>query len=78
VVGAATGYVADFAGHRAVAVPPGDAEALASAIGSLLGDPRRRARLAASAREWAFAHDADWTAAAMEDLYAHLPLRVAR
>jgi glycosyltransferase involved in cell wall biosynthesis len=71
-------YVADFASRRAVAAPPGDAEALAGAIAALLPDPARRARLVASAREWAIAHDADWTAAALADLYAHLPLRAAR
>jgi glycosyltransferase involved in cell wall biosynthesis len=50
-VGTDVGYVADWAASgRAVAVPPGDDQALASAIVHLLRDPERRARISTSAR----------------------------
>ena len=68
-VGTAVGYVADWADTRAVAVPAQDPDALAAAILTLLRDPDRRASLAATAREWVLAHDADWTAAAFERVY---------
>jgi len=61
--------VADWADDRAVAVPVGDGEALAAAILALLSDPGRRMELAANARAWAVAHDADWSAARFEELY---------
>jgi hypothetical protein len=35
----------------------------------LLKDPARRATVAAAAREWTLAHDADWTAAQFQKLY---------
>ena len=70
--GTAAGYVADWHPDRAVAVPIQDAAALAHAIGELLDDPVRRARLAGAAREWTLAHDADWTAAAFERIYAEV------
>jgi glycosyltransferase involved in cell wall biosynthesis len=70
-VGTAVGYVADWAGHdRAVAVAVGDHQALASAIGDLLQDAARRRRIASAARAWTLAHDADWTAARFERIYA--------
>jgi glycosyltransferase involved in cell wall biosynthesis len=69
-VGTAVGYVADGAPERAVAVPVGDAAALAQAIAALLDDALRRERLAAAAREWAERHDVQATAAAFEALYA--------
>ena len=69
-VGTNVGYVADWAPEgRAVAVPVNDPEALGAAIVDLLRDPARRARLGAAAREWASAHDADWTAERFADLY---------
>jgi glycosyltransferase involved in cell wall biosynthesis len=49
--------------HAARLVPPGDAEALAAAIGSLLDDPHRRARLGAAGRERVLRRFT-WTAAA--------------
>src|SRR5262249_5258551 len=46
-VGTRVGYVADWSNTSAVAVPVGDANALAEAIIALLQDPARRQRLAA-------------------------------
>jgi glycosyltransferase involved in cell wall biosynthesis len=68
VVGTAVGYVRDWDGTRAVAVPPGHPEALAVAIEAYLANPGERARRAAAARVWAIAHDAAWTARAVEAL----------
>jgi glycosyltransferase involved in cell wall biosynthesis len=69
-VGTRAGYVADWETDRAAAVPAGDPDALADSIIALLQDPERRARLAARARSWTLAHDADWTAQRFEELYA--------
>jgi glycosyltransferase involved in cell wall biosynthesis len=71
-VGTCVGYVADWDPDRAVAVPVREPEALAHAIIELLQDPERRARLAAAAREWTLAHDADWTAAQFERIYGEV------
>jgi glycosyltransferase involved in cell wall biosynthesis len=74
-VGTAVGLVAELAAAdppAAVAVPVGDAAALGDAIVALALDPARRARLAEAARAWALAHDADWTAASFEALYAEV------
>ncbi|MGE3958926.1 MAG: glycosyltransferase [Vicinamibacterales bacterium] len=72
IVGTAVGYVADWTPDAAVAVPPGDAGALAAAIEALLRDPGRRQRLAGAAAAWARAHDANATAARFEALYESL------
>jgi glycosyltransferase involved in cell wall biosynthesis len=72
IAGTAVGYVSDWSATRAVAVPCQDARALARAITGLLGDPSERRRLADSARQWAVAHDADWTAARFARLYSDL------
>jgi glycosyltransferase involved in cell wall biosynthesis len=72
VVGTSVGYVADWAGTSAVAVPAADPRALGDAIVCLLQDPVERRRLADSAREWTVAHDADWTAAEFARLYSGL------
>jgi glycosyltransferase involved in cell wall biosynthesis len=69
-VATAVGYADDWQPDGAVTVPVGDAPALAAAIGDLLQDPARRARIASTARAWTVAHDADWTAAAFERIYA--------
>ena len=69
-VGTAVGYIADWRADRAVAVPINDPEALAGAIIDLLRDPAQRTRLAAAARAWTLAHDADWTAQQFNRLYA--------
>lgn len=78
-VGTAVGYVADWAAaDRAVAVPVGDREALASTILTLLSDTDRRTRLAAAARSWALAHSADWSALRFEQLYVEAAQSRAR
>jgi glycosyltransferase involved in cell wall biosynthesis len=71
-VGTDVGYVADWSPDRAVAVPVRDARALADAIIGLLQDPVRRRQLAAAARTWTLAHDADWTASTFDALYARV------
>jgi len=71
-VGTAVGHLADWTPDRAVTVAPGDWAALAGAIAGLLDDPRRRDRIAAAAREWTLAHDADWTADQLDHLYHQL------
>jgi len=64
------GYAADWASDgRAIAVPIGDAEALAAATVALVRNRAQRQQIAASARAWALAHDADWTAAEFQRLY---------
>jgi glycosyltransferase involved in cell wall biosynthesis len=72
VVGTSVGYVADWAPLSARAVPIANPPALADAILSLLTDRAAGRQLAASAHEWAFAHDADWSAAEFARLYASL------
>jgi len=72
VVGTAVGYIADWAPERAVAVPPADSAALAGAIEATLADFLRRRLMAAAAREWTLAHDADWSAAQFERLYQEI------
>ncbi|MFB6484152.1 glycosyltransferase family 4 protein [Streptomyces virginiae] len=49
--GGAIPEVAGPDGETCLAVPPGDAGALAAALGRVLGDPRLRARLGAAGRE---------------------------
>jgi glycosyltransferase involved in cell wall biosynthesis len=64
------GYAADWATDgRAIAVAIGDADALAAATVALIRNRGRRDQVAASARAWALAHDADWTAAEFSRLY---------
>jgi glycosyltransferase involved in cell wall biosynthesis len=72
--GTHVGYLADWSPDRAVTVAPGDALALAGAIAGLLSDPSKRLRLAAAARAWALAHDADWTALQFDRLYRDLSI----
>jgi glycosyltransferase involved in cell wall biosynthesis len=77
-VGTAVGLVAELAAldpPAAVAVPVGDPRALAGAIVELAGDEDRRRHLGGAARAWALAHDAGWTAAAFETLYAEVVRR---
>lgn len=71
-VGTAVGHVRDWAPEAAVAVPVGDADALARAVAGLLSDEPRRIALAARARKKALREDADWTAARFEELYTEV------
>ena len=71
-VGTNVGYVADWAGTRAIAVSVGDAEALAGAIIALLQHPRQRQTLARAAYQWVRTHDADWTANQFQSIYRAL------
>jgi glycosyltransferase involved in cell wall biosynthesis len=73
IVGTRVGYVADWAGERALAVEPGDPNALAAAAVATLRNQELRARLSASARDFAATHDVAWTASQFEQLYASLP-----
>jgi glycosyltransferase involved in cell wall biosynthesis len=72
IAGTRVGYLADWTPGAARAVTPADPPALADAIVSLLADGTARQRLASSARQWAVAHDADWTAAEFARLYGDL------
>ena len=69
IVGTRAGFVADWDGDAAVAVPPGDADALAAAITSLLSEPQRRQKLAASACERVQAYSIENTVREMVALY---------
>jgi glycosyltransferase involved in cell wall biosynthesis len=68
-VGTAVGHIAEWAPEAAVAVPVGDAAALARAIDALLGDEERRLRLAREAQRRALIEDADHTARAFQRIY---------
>jgi glycosyltransferase involved in cell wall biosynthesis len=77
-VGTSVGLVAELAAldpPAAVAVPVGNPVALADAIVELALDDVRRGQLGGAAREWALDHDADWTAASFEALYAGVTAR---
>jgi glycosyltransferase involved in cell wall biosynthesis len=71
-VGTAVGHIADWAPAGAVAVPVGDAEAMAREIEALDRDEPRRLRLASEALRLATAHDADETARRFEAIYAEV------
>jgi glycosyltransferase involved in cell wall biosynthesis len=68
-IGTCVGHVADLAPSAAIAVPVGDADALAVATIDLLNHPARRCAIGQAARAWAKAHDADWTAQTFEAMY---------
>ncbi|HEX7120125.1 MAG TPA: glycosyltransferase family 4 protein [Longimicrobiales bacterium] len=67
-VGTAVGHLADWAPDAAVAVPIGDAAALARETAALLADEPRRMRIAAAAQARALAEDADWTARRINEI----------
>jgi len=80
-VGTDVGILADWSRdtiERAVVVPVGDDAALAAAIVAVLNDRPRAERLAAGAREWALAHDADWTAREFERIYNETAMSARR
>jgi glycosyltransferase involved in cell wall biosynthesis len=68
-VGTAVGHVADWAPDAAVAVPVGDADALAAGIVSLLANEPHRLALARAAQERAVLSDADATAGRFHLMY---------
>lgn len=71
-VGTRVGQIADWAPHAAVAVPIGDAAALALAIQRVGADEDERLRLAHAAQASALAADADVMTRQYRDLYAGL------
>ena len=71
-VGTAVGHVAELAPDAAVAVPVGDAAALAREVAALLSDEPRRLTLARAAQQRAMAIDADYTAGTFERMYEEL------
>jgi glycosyltransferase involved in cell wall biosynthesis len=72
IVGTKVGYVSDFEPHAAIAVPPGDAHALADAIVKTLRDQIGRRTISTRARQFAEAHDTNWTAQQLMALYESL------
>jgi glycosyltransferase involved in cell wall biosynthesis len=68
-VGTRVGHTADLAPEAAVAVPVGDAAALAEAIAGLAADEPRRLDLATAAQAIAVRHDADFTARTFLETY---------
>lgn len=71
-VGTAVGHFAEWSPAAALAVPVGDAEELAEAIRSVLGDESLRLRMAREAQRRALLEDADCTARMFESLYRQL------
>jgi glycosyltransferase involved in cell wall biosynthesis len=71
-VGTAVGHLAEWAPEAARVVPAADAQALATAIATVLADEALRLRLARSAQACALEEDADYTARAFAALYAEL------
>ncbi len=72
VVGTRVGHVEALAPDAAVAVPVGDALALAEAIATVLEDEDRRLQLAREAQRRATAHDAEATAGRVEEIYEEM------
>lgn len=68
-VGTAVGHVDDWSPNAAIAVPIGDAFALANEAEALLADDSRRRALATTAQRHALAIDADFTAHTFERIY---------
>jgi glycosyltransferase involved in cell wall biosynthesis len=68
-VGTSVGHIADHSPGAAVAVPIGDAAALAEAIRAIGGDEARRISLAQAAQAFSLSHDADFTARTFAGLY---------
>jgi glycosyltransferase involved in cell wall biosynthesis len=72
IVGTRVGYISDWSPQAAIGVLPANPEALAMAIVTTLQNPKERERLATAARARAVAHDVEWTAQALSDLYASI------
>jgi glycosyltransferase involved in cell wall biosynthesis len=71
-VGTSVGHIAEWAPEAALAVPVGDADALAGALMQLLDDESLRLRIASAAHERAITQDADYTARHFKSLYSSL------
>lgn len=71
-VGTAVGHLVEWAPSAALAVPVGDATALAAAISRVIDDEALRMRLAVNAQRRALAEDAGHTARTFESLYREL------
>lgn len=71
-VGTSVGYVREWAPKGAVAVPPGDAEALALATEELVENEPRRLEVARRAQRRALEEDADRTAARLRSTWEGL------
>ena len=67
--GTAVGQIADWAPNAALAVPVGDAEALADAVERLAGDEDLRLRLARTAQARVIGHDADAFVTQLRSIY---------
>lgn len=76
-VGTAVGHVADWSPHAALAVPRGDAGALAKAIAMLLDDEETRLTLACAAQRIAVRDDADQSARLFDEIYRRVAERRA-
>lgn len=71
-VGTRVGHVAEWSPTAALAVPVGDARALAAAVSTLYHDDARRLALAREAQRRALSEDADFTARAFERMWVQL------
>ncbi len=71
-VGTRVGVMAEWHPLAALATEVGDAEGIASLVGALLKDDRRRVSLASEAQRRALHEDADYTASCFERIYATL------
>jgi glycosyltransferase involved in cell wall biosynthesis len=71
-VGTSVGHIAEWAPSGAVAVPVGDAAALAREIAALASDETRRLALAHEAQRRAVTIDANYTTSAFERVYSEL------
>ena len=71
-IGTAVGLIPELDGTAAVAVPPGDDEAMAQAILAIISDEARWQRMSAAAQTFASHYNADWTAQQFNQLYLQL------
>jgi glycosyltransferase involved in cell wall biosynthesis len=76
-VGTAVGHIADWSPQAALAVPCGDADALANAVATLLDDEELRLGLASAAQLIAARDDADRSARTFDAIYARVGARRA-
>jgi glycosyltransferase involved in cell wall biosynthesis len=74
-VGTAVGHLLEWAPEAALAVPVGDASALAQVLASVCGDEDLRQRLGRAALERACAENADQSAEAFGALYRSLAMK---